>query len=99
RLQDQTRASGGVADVVDGGHGPQVIRLLQPLRAADHADATIVGFTYVLPAPDRKTLHLLTSSAPLADEQPADQRLRDLLAFGAWLEPPAGPRNGLVTGP
>ena len=85
RLQDQTRAQGGVADVVDSA-GQKVIRLLQPMRDADHADATVVGFTYVLTAPDQHAVHMLTSSAPLAQEQQADQRLRDLLAFGAWLE-------------
>ena len=87
RLQEQTRAQGGVADVVDN-NGQQVIRLLQPMRDADHADATLVGFTYVLTAPDQHAVHMLTSSSPLAQEQQADQRLRDLLAFGAWLDPP-----------
>ncbi len=84
RLQEQTQAHGGVAEVVTD-NGQQVIRLLQPMRDVDHADASLVGFTYVLTAPDRKAVHMLTSSAPTADQQQADQRLRDLLAFGAWL--------------
>lgn len=89
RLQEQTKASGGVAEDITTAGGQQVIRLLQPMRDADHADATLVGFTYVLTAPDRRTLHMVTSSAPLKDEADADRRLNDLLAFGAWVN--AGP--------
>lgn len=85
RLREQTQAQGGVAEVIDH-NGQQVIRLLQPMRDADHADATLIGFTYVLTAPDKKAVHMLTSSSPIADEQVADQRLRDLLAFGVWLD-------------
>lgn len=85
RLREQTQATGGVAEVIEQ-NGQQVIRLLQPMRDADHKDATLIGFTYVLTAPDKKAVHMLTSSSPLADEQAADQRLRDLLAFGAWLD-------------
>lgn len=86
RLQEQTKASGGVAEDITTAGGQQVIRLLQPMRDADHADATLVGFTYVLTAPDHRTLHMVTSSAPLKDEADADRRLQDLLAFGAWVQ-------------
>lgn len=86
RLQEQTKASGGVAEDITTAGGQQVIRLLQPMRDADHADATLVGFTYVLTAPDHRTLHMVTSSAPLKDEAEADRRLQDLLAFGAWVD-------------
>lgn len=87
RLQQQATAAGGVASVVPGVDGaPGGIRLLQPMRDADRGDALLAGITYVVPAPSRQALHLLTSTVPLADQEPGDQRLRDLLAFGAWLD-------------
>jgi hypothetical protein len=84
RLQAQTRAAGGVAEVIAGER--PAIRLLQPMRDAGHHDAVLVGLTYVLTAPDNRSLHLLTSTVPLAEQEAGDQRLRDLLAFGAWLD-------------
>jgi hypothetical protein len=84
RLATQARAAGGVAEVVDTER--HAIRLLQPMRDAAHDDALLVGLTYVLTAPEGRALHLLTSTVPLADQEPGDQRLRDLLAFGAWLQ-------------
>lgn len=101
RLQQQVTAAGGVAEVVDGDKG--AIRLLQPMRAADRADAVVVGITYVVPAPDRGALHLLTSTAPLAEQEPGDQRVRDLLAFGAWVhdddDAPAAGLDGVPPAP
>jgi hypothetical protein len=87
RLQAQTQAAGGVAEVIEGER--PAIRLLQPMRDAARGDAVVVGLTYVLTAPDSRSLHLLTSTVPLAEQEPGDQRLRDLLAFGAWLDPDA----------
>jgi hypothetical protein len=84
RLRQQTEASGGVAERVDGGAAGTVIRLLQPMKDADHQDAAIVAITYVVAAPDRRSIHLLTSSAPLPAQEAADARVRDLLAFGVW---------------
>ena len=92
KLQQQATAAGGLAEVVDGDKG--AIRLLQPMRAADRGDAVVVGITYVVPAPDRRALHLLTSSAPLADQEAGDQRVRDLLAFGAWVDDDDGAHGG-----
>ena len=87
RLQAQTRAAGGIAERIEGER--PAIRLLQPMRDAANHDAVVVGLTYVLTAPDGRSLHLLTSSVPLAEQETGDQRLRDLLAFGAWLDPDA----------
>jgi hypothetical protein len=87
RLQTQTRAAGGIAERIDGER--PAIRLLQPMRDATRGDVVIVGLTYVVTAPDGRSLHLLTSSVPLADQEAGDRRLRDLLAFGAWLDPDA----------
>ncbi len=84
RLRQQTEASGGVADKVEGDGAGTVIRLLQPMKDADHQDADVVAITYVVPAPDRRSVHLLSSSAPLAQQEAADGRVRDLLAFGVW---------------
>jgi nitronate monooxygenase len=76
-------AAGGIAEVVDGAQ--RAIRLLQPMRDASHDDALVVSLTYVLTAPEGRALHLLTSTVPISSQEPGDQRLRDLLAFGAWL--------------
>jgi len=84
RLAEQATASGGVAETVESGTG-KVIRLLQPMRDADHGDRALVAITYVVTSPDQRSLHLLTSTVPLADEVVADGRVRDLLAFGVWL--------------
>jgi hypothetical protein len=83
RLSAQARAAGGIAEVVDGAQ--RAIRLLQPMRDASHDDALVVSLTYVLTAPEGRALHLLTSTVPISSQEPGDQRLRDLLAFGAWL--------------
>ena len=87
RLSTQVRAAGGVAEVVDEARG--AIRLLQPMRDAAHDDALLVSLTYVLTAPEGRALHLLTSTVPVANQESGDRRLRDLLAFGAWLAPDA----------
>ena len=84
RLTEQTTASGGVAEVIDNDNG-RVIRMLQPMRDADHDDRALVAITYVITSPDQRSLHLLTSTVPLADEVVADGRMRDLLAFGVWI--------------
>lgn len=83
RFVAQVRAQGGVAEVIDH-NGAQVVRALQPMRGDD--DALFVGITYALTAPGGTGLHLVTSRAPLADEEAADGRVRDLLAFGAWID-------------
>jgi hypothetical protein len=89
RLTEQATASGGVAEVIDNDNG-RVIRMLQPMRDADHGDRALVAVTYIITSPDQRSLHLLTSTVPLADEVVADGRVRDLLAFGVWIGAPAG---------
>lgn len=84
RLKAQARAAGGVAEVIAGER--PAIRLLQPMRDASQGDDVVVGLTYVLTAPDSRSLLLLTSTVPLSEQEAGDQRLRDLLAFGAWLD-------------
>jgi hypothetical protein len=90
RLAEQATASGGLAETIESSTG-KVIRLLQPMRDADHGDRALLGITYVVTSPDLRSLHLLTSVVPLADEVAADGRVRDLLAFGVWVGDGDGP--------
>ncbi|MDP2344287.1 MAG: hypothetical protein Q8O67_25230 [Deltaproteobacteria bacterium] len=84
RLQQQVEAKGGVVGELDL-QGNKVVRMLQPVvRAEDNVD--VVNITYLLPSPDRRLLHLVTSLVLQKEQIEADQRVRDLLAFSAWTE-------------
>ncbi len=97
RLKTKVEAEGGVVEEfvpsllmgqcgLPGDTPLRIVRLLQPMvRAEDNV--RMVNITYVLPGPDNRVLHLLTSLSTEADQVGADGRIRDLLAFGAWTTP------------
>lgn len=87
RLQSGVVAEGGRADRIDQAGG--VVRMLRP-AVVDGVDSVVIS--YVIPAPDARALHIVTASAPLADQVATDERVRDLLAFSAWVRaaPPEG---------
>lgn len=85
RLRQQTEERGGVVQELDAAQ-TKVVRLLQPVvRAEDNV--RLVNITYVIPGPDHRFLHLLTSLVTEDDQVGADGRLRDLLAFAVWAAP------------
>jgi hypothetical protein len=73
---------GGVVDEVDQ-NGQRVVRFLQPLPGTDSA---LISVNYLLAAPDNASMHIVTSVVPITDQVAGDGRLRDLLAFAAWLD-------------
>jgi hypothetical protein len=83
RLQDDVVAHGGRVDTIAQGGG--VIRMLRPatLEGVEH-----VVISYVLTAPAQRSLHIVTATTTLARQVAVDERVRDLLAFAAWVEPP-----------
>jgi hypothetical protein len=83
RLQDQALAGGGRVDFIDQAGG--VLRMLRPGIVGD---SPVVVLSYVLPAPDARALHIVTSTVPPESQEPGDARVRDLLAFAAWVRPP-----------
>lgn len=97
RLKEKVEAGGGVVEEFEpaqlmGQSGApkdaphKIVRLLQP-AVRDEDNARMVNVTYVLPGPDNRVLHLLTSLVREDDQVGADGRLRDLLAFGVWTTP------------
>jgi hypothetical protein len=85
RLQQRVVADGGRADRIDQAGG--VLRMLRP-AVVDGVESVV--FSYVIPAPDRRALHLVNSTVATEAQIAGDERLRDLLAFAAWVQP-AGP--------
>ena len=81
KLKVRVEEQGGVVSELDT-HEGKIVRMLQPAKA--EGDVDVVNITYLLPSPDRKLLHMLTSVVPQGDQVDADQRLRDLLAFAAF---------------
>jgi hypothetical protein len=86
RLQAAVVAEGGRAERIEQGGG--VVRMLRP-AVVDGVDSVVIS--YAIPAPDARALHIVTASAPLSQQVTADDRVRDLLSFSAWVRP--GPRD------
>lgn len=85
RLKQQVEEKGGVVQELDAANA-KVVRLLQPvIRAEDNQK--MVTLSYVIPGPDHRYLHILTSLVLEDDQVGADSRLRDLLAFAVWTAP------------
>lgn len=82
RLQRDVVGAGGRVDPI-----PQAGGLIRMLRPANVDGVESVIISYVLPAPDQRAVHILTASAALVDQERADERVRDLLAFAAWVRP------------
>lgn len=80
RLQTSVVADGGRVDRIDQAGG--VVRMLRPAPVGG-VDGVVIS--YVIPAPDNHALHIVTATAPLSDQVSADERVRDLLAFAAWV--------------
>jgi hypothetical protein len=80
RLQAGVVADGGRVDRIEQAGG--VVRMLRP-AVVDGVDSVVIS--YVIPAPDAHALHIVTASTPLSDQVAADERVRDLLAFAAWV--------------
>jgi hypothetical protein len=85
RLQSDVVADGGRVDTLAQGGG--VIRMLRPVDV-DGVEHVVIS--YVLVAPDQRALHVVTTSTRLSEQVPADERVRDLLAFAAWVRPEDG---------
>ena len=84
KLQTNVQAQGGVVGEFATKDG-KVVRLLQPVvRAEDDVD--LVNISYLLVSPDRRLLHIVTSLVTQQEQVDADQRVRDLLAFAAWVD-------------
>ena len=84
RLKERVEQQGGVVGEIEQRDG-NVVRMLQPVvRAEDDVD--LVNISYLLASPDRRLLHVVTSVVTQAQQVEADQRVRDLLAFAAWIE-------------
>lgn len=91
KLKQRVEEQGGVVGELPY-QGGKAVRMLQPVvRAEDNVD--LVNISYVLPAPDRRLLHIVTSLVSHKEQVEADQRIRDLLAFAAWVEPAASSRD------
>lgn len=84
RLKADVESKGGVVQEVEQG-GTRVVRLLQPaVRAEDNA--AVVNISYLMASPDQRLLHIVTSLAPQPQQEAADGRVRDLLAFAVWTQ-------------
>jgi hypothetical protein len=63
------------------------MRFLERARqAVDGGAMDVASINYVLVGKDEKAVHLITSIVPFDAQQPADQRLRELLTTAAWGE-------------
>jgi hypothetical protein len=84
RLKSKVEEQGGVVSELETREG-KIVRMLQPgVRAEDNVD--VVNITYLLPSPDRRILHMVTSLVTTQGQIEGDQRVRDLLAFAAFTE-------------
>jgi hypothetical protein len=83
RVQNNAKQLGGTADFFAQGT-QRVGRMLLPQDAGAN-----VAISYLLPAPDGKALHILTTVRPAPEQVLADTALRDLLMFAAWVKPTA----------
>jgi hypothetical protein len=94
RLQAKVVQEGGRADRIDEAGG--VVRMLRP-APIDGGDG--VAISYVIPSPDGRALHIVATSAPLAGQVTVDERVRDLLAFAAWVraDPGGAEANGAAS--
>jgi hypothetical protein len=82
RLRAQVIPQGGVVDEVEQ-NGQHIVRFLQPLPGTDSA---LISVNYLLPAPDKTSMQLVTSVVPITEQVTGDGRVRDLLSFAAWLD-------------
>lgn len=84
KLKSSVEQQGGVVGELPWNDG-KAVRMLQPVVGAED-NIDLVNITYLLTSPDSRLLHLVTSLVPQKDQIDGDQRLRDLLAFGAWVQ-------------
>jgi hypothetical protein len=86
KLESDVKARDGVAEHFTQGE-LSVMRFLERARqGVDGGSMDVASINYVLVGKDQKAVHLITSIVPFDEQQPADQRLRDLLTTAAWSE-------------
>ena len=83
RIQRQVEPEGGKAIAIEQA-GQRLVRVVRPVKADDGQDLVVIE--YILISPDDNLLHMVTSSAPWEQQAVADGRVRDLLAFAAWVQ-------------
>jgi hypothetical protein len=80
RLQAQVTGAGGRVDRLELAGG--VLRMLRPV---DDDARPMVLINYIITAPEQRALHVVSSLVPFSDQEQGDARVRDLLAFAAWV--------------
>lgn len=84
KIESDVKARNGIAESFALGDRTLVRFLERAREAVDGGSRDVASLNYVLVGEDKKAVHLITSIVPFEDQQPADQRLRDLLNTAAW---------------